>query len=67
VSCDGRLCEGFSVSIAILLVKLRCGGPWITKRDVAGLLLPGLLIGLGFVIGLLRGSRIWFANCVGRT
>jgi hypothetical protein len=55
------------VSIAILLVELCCGGPWITERDVAGLLLPGLLMVLGFVIGLLRGFRFWFASCVGRT
>ena len=58
--------KGF-VSVTILLVKLRCGGPWITERDVAGLLLPGVLIVFAFVIGLLRAFRIWFASCVGRT
>ncbi len=59
--------KGFRVSIAILLVKLRCGGPWITKRDDAGLLLPGLLIAFAFVIGFLRGPRFWFASCADRT
>ena len=61
------LCEGFCVSGPILLVKLRCGGPWITEREVAGRLLPGILIVVAFVIGLLRAFRIWFASFVGRT
>ena len=59
--------RGVSVSIVIRLVKLHCGGPWITKRDAAGLLLPGLLIGLSFVIGFLRSSRFLFASCADRT
>ena len=44
--------------MGILLVMFRCRGPWIAKRDVAGLLLPGLLIVFAFVIVFLRGSRI---------
>jgi hypothetical protein len=46
---------------------LCCRGPWITERGVAGLLLPGLLIVLAFVIEFLRACRFWFASCVART
>lgn len=47
----------------ILLVRLRRGGLGSRNAKLPGL--PGLLI--VFVIGLLRGSRIWFASCAGRT